>query len=59
MKTLLTTPSEELKLRLPWATTCGLACKAMILGLDFDQVVSHALEQGMHNREQLKEMKRG
>jgi hypothetical protein len=43
---VLTTPTEELKLRFPWPLTCKMACKALILGTDFDGAVEHGLRQG-------------
>lgn len=48
MNTALTTPTEELKLRFPWSLTCQLACKALILGTDFDGAVEHGLVAGMN-----------
>ena len=51
MNTTLTTPTEELKLRFPWTLTCQLACKALILGTDFDGAVEHGLVAGMNKME--------
>lgn len=34
---------EEINMRLPWHVTCGLACRAMIDGVRFDDAVEAAL----------------
>lgn len=47
----LITPTEELKMRFPWDMTCKLACKAMILGTDFDGAVEAGLVEGMEKME--------
>lgn len=47
----LTKPTEELKLRFPWTLTCKLACKALILGVDFDGAVEQGLVRGMAKKE--------
>lgn len=37
--------TEELNIRLPWKLICGLACRAMIEGLSFEQAVERAVSE--------------
>ncbi len=42
--------TEELQMRgLSWNTICGLACKALCMGLTFDQVAEQALREYIEN----------